>query len=140
MYSKIKRSLIGVLKQVKDIDISFERVEKTRDIPEFFSVLIMPISKKTRSVNLYFDSYFVDIAYFSDDFSNSKAMDIAKKIDDKLRPTLFLKDFSVLVEETNTKVVDDVLHINFSLDIEYEVIYHTDEKMMSDLSLKIDRS
>ncbi|MBS9782648.1 MAG: hypothetical protein KGV43_02460 [Arcobacter sp.] len=135
MYEEIKKGLIEALKKVKNIDVIFIYNEDVEEVSEYFYVVIKPISRKTESINLESASYLIDIMYDNKNLNDGSAIKMSEKIDEVFRPTLYFDTFSVLIDEANINVVDNMLHYTFSINSTYEVRKESKEDYMKKLEI-----
>ncbi len=135
MYEEIRKGLIKALKKVKDIDVIFIKNEDFDEVSEYFFVVIKPISKDVETVNMYRESFLIDIMYDKEGASIHELMLMAEKIDDYFKPVIYFDTFSVSVNAT-IKVIDNILHYTFDFDKTYTVIRESKEDMMESLEIK----
>lgn len=135
MYQEIKRGIIKVLQEIKDIDIIFIKNEDVEQVSEYFFPIIRAIEKRTESINLYTESFFVDILYDKKDATYHELMDMAQKIDEHFRPVMEFESFSIVVQ-AQIQVIEMILHYSFHFSITYEVRKEKTEEMMGEIEVR----
>lgn len=135
MYQEIKRGIIKVLQEIKDIDIIFIKNEDVEEVGEYFYVIVKPIEKRTDSLNLCTQSYLIDILYDKKDAIYHELMEMAERIDCHFRPILEFETFSVIVN-AQMQVIDMILHYSFHFSITYEVRKEKTEEMMGQIEVR----
>ncbi len=141
--TKIKKSITGLLKEVKDIDIFYEDVEKTDSedkdniITDFFYVSMIPVTTRVFDENYVDRTFLLDISYISKNPSNAQYFDWNEKMIETFLPVINIEDRYITIYSNDFKIVNQVGHFTFTIQFR-DTSFTYDNKQDEDIAGEID--
>lgn len=119
--TEIKKSIVTLLKEVRDIDVSFELAAKTdsnihdQKMSSWYFVSLIPISNRLFG-NMQRDRVLlIDIAYYDRKATYNDYFIWNDEMEKKFLPAIKIGNRNVTIEESSFRIVDEVGHFVFSL-------------------------
>lgn len=119
--AEIKKALVSKLKEVRDIDVSFESMKKTdsnaldNKINEWYFVSLIPISTQLGGKEYRDRVVLVDVSYYDKKAFNNNYFAWNDEMSEAFLPYISIGDRNITIEESTFRIVDEVGHFVFSL-------------------------
>lgn len=117
-YTSIKKTLVACLKSVKDIEVAFEELSKTKEsakLDEWFFVSLLPVTNQMNGEFMRDRSFIIDIAYWHSDQTKKRYFEMSEKLDKVFQPCFHIEDRHITIPDTEFRIVEDVAHYIFTL-------------------------
>ena len=141
--TKIRKSITGLLKEIKDIDVYYEDVEKTDSenndfiIDEFFHVALIPITTNFFDENYNDKVFLVDISYVSKSPSNTLYYSCNEEMIATFLPYINIDDRYITIYSSEFKIVEQVGHFIFTIKFS-DISYAYENKREEDVAEELD--
>ncbi len=141
--TKIRKSITGLLKEIKDIDVYYEDVEKTDSenndfiIDEFFHVALIPITTNIFDENYNDKVFLVDISYVSKSPSNTLYYSCNEEMIATFLPYINIDDRYITIYSSEFKIVEQVGHFIFTIKFS-DISYAYENKREEDVAEELD--
>lgn len=117
-FTELKKKIVSDLKSIKDIEVAFEELSKTKEsemLDEWFFVTLLPVTNQLNGEKMRDRSFIIDIAYWHKEQSRKRYFEMNESLDKVFQPCFHILDRHITIPEVTFKIVDEVAHYVFTL-------------------------
>lgn len=117
-FTELKKKIVSDLKSIKDIEVAFEELSKTKEsemLDEWFFVTLLPVTNQLNGEKMRDRSFIIDIAYWHKEQSRKRYFEMNESLDKVFQPCFHILDRHITIPEVTFRIVDDVAHYVFTL-------------------------
>lgn len=117
-FTELKKKIVADLKSIKDIEVAFEELSKTKEsetLDEWFFVSLLPVTNQLNGEKMRDRSFIIDVAYWHKDQTRKRYFEMNESLDKVFQPCFHILDRHITIPEVTFKIVDNVAHYVFTL-------------------------